>query len=398
MTTLKPRPLQPVASAILDPADDNGPPTGVAAAPTPRRLLGRLWRPFAAVRTWWLIPCICACITCSRGDATGAAAGFAALGVATIGGLPFAPSASPPDAAAAAECRVMSFNIRYGNARDGINRWTNRRDLVVGTICAFDPDVLGVQECLSFQADELQAELPEYGFVGVGRLDGKHAGEMTPILYRTDRFEKLAEGHFWLSERPDTPGSRGWDAALPRVASWVRLRDRLAGGRTLTVFNTHLDYAGVVARLQSGRLLRRTAESLGGDEPVLVMGDFNAPADRRYRGPYRVLTDPASSDGDTPFLLDAFRCAHEREHGPHRNDGTYHRFRGVSEGWGCGDRIDWILLSPAAFDTVDAAIDRFSRDGRYPSDHFPVTAVLRWKRSGDHDDDRALVSGDPAGQ
>src|SRR6478735_1787061 len=127
---------------------------------------------------------------------------------------------------APAPVRVMSFNIRYGTARDGDNHWDKRKDFLATTITAFDPDLLGTQETLAFQRDFLTEKLKGHAAFGAGRDDGKDRGEMAALFYRTARFEKLAGGHFWLSETPDRVGSKGWDAALPRIASWVKLKDR----------------------------------------------------------------------------------------------------------------------------------------------------------------------------
>jgi endonuclease/exonuclease/phosphatase family metal-dependent hydrolase len=121
-----------------------------------------------------------------------------------------------PQQRSAPPIRVMSVNVRYGTAPDGANVWANRRELLMRTIRAFDPDLLGAQEALAFQCDELRRELSGHAFVGVGRDDGKLKGEFSPIFYRADRFEWIDSGQFWLSESPDVPGSKSWDSALPR--------------------------------------------------------------------------------------------------------------------------------------------------------------------------------------
>jgi len=128
--------------------------------------------------------------------------------------------------AAAPELRVMSFNIRCATAPDGPNVWANRRELFVQTVREFDPDIFGSQEVVGVQAPELREPFADFTFVGVGRNDGKESGEMSPILFRSKRFEMVASGHFWLSETPEVPGSKSWDAAITRIATWVRLRDR----------------------------------------------------------------------------------------------------------------------------------------------------------------------------
>ena len=178
---------------------------------------------------------------------------------------------------APAAVRVMSFNVRYGTARDGENHWEKRKDLLIGTIQAFAPDLLGTQEMLDFQRDFLAAALPGHAALGVGREDGRAKGEMTAVYYRRDRFELLEGGHFWLSETPDQPGSKSWDSSLPRMATWVRLRDRRApAGLPVLFINTHFDHQGAQARLESARLLRTRVETAASSNRVVVTGDFNA--------------------------------------------------------------------------------------------------------------------------
>jgi endonuclease/exonuclease/phosphatase family metal-dependent hydrolase len=264
-------------------------------------------------------------------------------------------------AAAPTELRVMSFNIRYGAADDGPNAWEARRDLLLRTIRDFAPDLLATQECLAEQAQFLTDSLPGYGFVGVGRDDGHRGGEMCLILYRRDRFSSMREGHFWLSETPGIIGSRGWDAALPRIASWVVLRSKADPTRGVCFLDTHLDNAGARARLQSARLIVRRIGRIAGGRPVVIAGDFNAPAAPDSVGPYAVLT--------AAELVDSYRA----RHAPAPGEGTYHAFAGKRD----GDRVDWILASKD-LTPIDAAIVHTEANGRYPSDHFPVTAVFRW--------------------
>ena len=263
------------------------------------------------------------------------------------------------------DLRVMTFNIRYGTAADGENRWDHRKDLLLATITAFDPDLLGTQECLQLQAEFLETRLPGYGFVGVGRDDGALQGEMCAIFYRKSRFEKLDQGHFWLSETPEVPGSKSWDAALTRIASWVKLRVRGERPLTLLFFDTHFDHMGAEARTRSAELLQKKIGELCQGSPAIVAGDFNAPADPAGSGPYRVLMTPVEG---RPVLIDVYRALHP----PAGDQGTYHAFTGRGE----ERRIDWILAT-SSWRPVNAEIVSSQRDGRYPSDHFPVTAVLR---------------------
>lgn len=260
-----------------------------------------------------------------------------------------------------APVRVMSYNIRYANPDDGANRWELRREAVVERIKAFEPDMLGVQEALYEQVEFLRQNLPGYATIGVGRDDGNKAGEFGPILYRKRTFQLDGYGYFWLSNTPDRPGSVGWDAALPRMVTWVRLRFRRNPVVRVTVLNTHLDHRGERARLESARIIRRWAEANGG-KPLIVMGDFNADPDSEV---HRILTEPTGNLGE---LRDAYAWLGLSE----AEGGTFNDF-GASA---TGPRIDWILFS-RRFEPVAAGIDRTLTGDRPPSDHFPVTAVLR---------------------
>jgi endonuclease/exonuclease/phosphatase family metal-dependent hydrolase len=261
------------------------------------------------------------------------------------------------------DVRVMSFNIRYAGGDRGANAWERRASACEQIVRAFDPDILGVQEAVALQADWLRTTFPAHAFHGVGREDGRRAGEFVPILYRADRFTRLASGHFWLSDTPDVPGSRGWDGACERMASWVRLRDRLSE-RTLLVVNTHLDHVGQVARREGMRLIRARLRDLAQDAAVVVLGDFNTSADGPEAAPL-LLAPP----DDVP-LLDTYRALF-REQDTH--EATFSAWD--ARIW--GERIDWILASPT-LGVVDATIERRMPAGRTPSDHWPVAAVLRW--------------------
>jgi endonuclease/exonuclease/phosphatase family metal-dependent hydrolase len=263
--------------------------------------------------------------------------------------------------------RVMSFNIRYGTAKDGEDSWDKRRDFLVERVRAYTPDLLGMQEVLAEQADFLQERLPEYGFAGAGRDDGKRKGEYSPVMFRKDRFELLAHGQWWLSPTPEVVGSKGWDAALPRIVTWARLKDR-AGGTTLLWFNTHWDHQGNTARVESGKLMRRLIVENRGDPnlPTIVTGDFNSSEDTPQ---YRTLT---VGDGTGLKLIDAYRETHPQRQ---PDEASFNGFKGTRQ----GSRIDWILHSPQWLAT-GAAIDRTDRNGHTPSDHYPVTAELELKK------------------
>lgn len=254
--------------------------------------------------------------------------------------------------------KAMSFNIRYGTAKDGENHWDKRKDFVVDTIRDTAPDLLGTQETLAFQADYLADKLPPgYARYGKGR-ERFGRGERCELFWNTNRFELVKSGSFMLSETPDEHGSKSWDAALPRIASWVVLADKTepsASPRSELFFiNTHFDHRGANARTESAKLIRERATALAGDRPVVMMGDLNF-------GP--------SAPGYAPLAKapwrDTYRVIHPVEI---KGEGTFCGFRGKRS----GNRIDYIFSRGLTVEA--AAIDRRERDGRNPSDHFPVTA------------------------
>jgi endonuclease/exonuclease/phosphatase family metal-dependent hydrolase len=294
----------------------------------------------------------------------------AAAGAAGAAGAASAVAALVPSPT---DLRVMSCNVRVKTLFDLQNHWGLRKKHLVSRIRAFAPDLLGTQECLASQADYLRDQLDGYEFFGAGRNDGKRRGEMCGVFYRADRFEKLDGGHFWLSRDPSKPGSKGWGAWFPRMVTWVKLRPR-DGGETFYFFNTHFDAFASRARRESARLLRERMASIAGGAPCVVTGDFNADeGSDAYRtllagtGALRGVGAGVGRIAGT--LVDTFRAANPTLVD---RDGTRHGFWG---GRG-GPRIDWIIATPH-FQAVAGDIDRDSAYGRYPSDHFPVTAVLR---------------------
>ena len=291
--------------------------------------------------------------------------GVLCLVLACLWGWPAAEGADP--------VRVMSFNIRYGTANDGVNHWNQRREFLRDTVRAFDPDLLGTQETLGFQRDWLSEQLPGYGVLGVGRDDGKEAGEMMALYYREARFEKLAGGHFWLSETPDKVGSKSWDSSLPRMVTWVRLKDRQSPqARPILFFNTHFDHRGTEARARSAALIRQQLLTLGKNDSLIVTGDFN---DGDGGEPHRQLF--ADLEGTSSPVVDTWRIRNPQVG---QNEGTFTEFLEKNTG---GPRIDWIAAS-RDWQVESASIDRTARDGRTPSDHFPVTATLQ-RQEGNSD-------------
>ena len=173
---------------------------------------------------------------------------------------------------------VMTFNIRLDVPSDSLNSWQHRKDNVAGMIRYYEPDIIGMQEVLHSQLVDLTERLPRYTAVGVGRADGKMAGEYCSLFFKTEHFELLKEGNFSLSETPLKFGVKGWDAAYERMATWAVLKDKATGQKFICV-NTHLDNEGKLARKEGLKLVLVKAKELGDGLPVIVMGDFNDTAE-----------------------------------------------------------------------------------------------------------------------
>jgi endonuclease/exonuclease/phosphatase family metal-dependent hydrolase len=280
------------------------------------------------------------------------------LALALLLGVQAATAAQPPGEA----LTVMSFNIRYGDAKDGENAWPKRRDFLFDVVRDADADLVGLQEALHSQITQITKAVPIYGVIGVGRDDGRRAGEYTAILFRKDRFHVAEAGTFWFSDTPEVPGSTSWGNRITRICTWARFIDR--DGRGFWHFNLHLDHQSQPSRERSAEMLRdRIAARSFPEEPVIVTGDFNV---GEKNPAIHTLVGTPGSPGP---LVDTFRVLH-----PDAIDvGTY---TGFKYGTVSGDKIDYILVQPGT-DVFGAEIVRTSRDERYPSDHFPVTARVR---------------------
>lgn len=260
---------------------------------------------------------------------------------------------------------VVTYNIRYANPNDGEDVWENRREAMAAYLRDTRADVIGLQEAEPAQRAWLATRLPDYAWYGVGRNAEHDEGEGTPIFYRRDRFDAIDRGTFWLSTTPDVPGSRGWDAALPRVASWLKLRDRRTG-RELLAINTHFDHRGPEARLESAHMLTRQIDALartaGGRLPVVLTGDFNCrPAD----APYAAITKPMES---ALALADAQHVSRT----PHTGgDSTSNAFKAISP----GAKIDYVFVRDVGA-VLSHRIEDPRVDGRFVSDHQPIVAVI----------------------
>ena len=170
--------------------------------------------------------------------------------------------------------RWATFNIRLDTPVDSLNRWGYRMERAAQFIKDAKLDVVGTQEVLHSQFEDLKRMLPEFEGVGVARDDGKTKGEYSSVFYRKDVFDALDSGTFWLSEYPDSVGLKGWDAACVRVATWAKLQHKETGKIVMAV-NTHFDHVGVEARKQSALLIIRKIKEIVGDRAAVLTGDFN---------------------------------------------------------------------------------------------------------------------------
>lgn len=181
----------------------------------------------------------------------------------------------------------MTFNIRYDDPLDGKNSWRFRKEFVTDMVRFYDPDVLGLQEVLQNQLTDIVNALADYSFTGVPRKDGLKTGEYCPVFYKKDKFELREGDTFWLSENPSVAGSKGWDASIERIVTWVKLKEKITE-KEFVIFNTHFDHDAQVARMESARLLILKTSEIGKDMPVFISGDFNSTPESE---PVRFLTD-----------------------------------------------------------------------------------------------------------
>lgn len=248
---------------------------------------------------------------------------------------------------------VATFNLRMDTPNDGENAWPNRKEMVKGLIRFHDFDICGTQEGYKHQLDDI-LQLGNYAYVGVGRDDGKNAGEHSAILYKKDRFEVIENGDFWYSETPDVPG-KGWDATCcNRICSWAKFRDNETR-KVFFVFNSHYDHQGRIARKNSSLLLLKQLKEIAGNFPVICTGDFNAtPEDE----PIQIIYN----DGK---MKDSFLVTKQP---PYGTVGTTNSFDLHSS---MKNRIDYVWVTEG-FTVTKYSVLNEQQYGRFPSDHFPV--------------------------
>lgn len=287
--------------------------------------------------------------------------------MALVGGCAQLPwSAGPATAETALKAvdarenvRAMSYNIRCGFCEkpDDINHWSRRKFLVADLIRASQADLIGLQEAEVFQVTDLVSMLGDFDWVGVGRDDGKHGGEMNAVLVRRSAFAIASHRTQWLSETPERV-SRGWDAMFKRTLTVLQLTSRRSG-RALYLLNTHFDHVGRQARDESAKLVVRTLQTLDAGVPTILTGDFNARSD--FAG-FATLT---------ARLHDAARVSRTPTTG-----GTM-TFNGFGADIQPNNKIDYIFVSPSLEVLSHQIItDRYQQ--RYPSDHYPIVVNLRW--------------------
>lgn len=257
-----------------------------------------------------------------------------------------------------ADLKIMSFNIRYDTSRDSLNSWSYRREEAGKMLNYYTPDIVGMQEVLHNQLEDIKVSLPHYTAIGVGREDGKEKGEYNPLFFRTDRFDVLKSGNFSLSETPEKVGVKGWDAVCKRIATWAILKDK-ASGVEFIALNTHLDHKGEIARQESAHLLVKQITALAEGRPFVITGDFNTAPDSDI---IRLLTKEGK--------IKNAKLEAALTYGPEWTFHDFGRLPLVERVW-----IDYIFISP------DVQVNKFRNitdipDTGFLSDHNPVLTEI----------------------
>ncbi len=255
----------------------------------------------------------------------------------------------------------MTFNIRLDLEEDSLNSWKYRKDNLISQVLFHEVNILGVQEALPHQVKDLCKGLPCFKYAGVGRDEKKEWSEFSAIFYDTVKLQLIQQQTFWLSENPSGVGGLGWDAACPRIVTWVKLKER-STKKIFFVFNTHFDHKGEIARRESAKLLLKKVNEIAGLFPAIIMGDFNShPADE----PIQILTDK----GNSLVLTDSKLISKTPHYGP---TGTFNGFQSKETS---DLPIDYIFIKNNVRVVQHATFSQ-SWNGRFSSDHFPVFAKI----------------------
>ncbi|MDV6166831.1 endonuclease/exonuclease/phosphatase family protein [Flavobacterium sp. DG1-102-2] len=256
--------------------------------------------------------------------------------------------------------KVMSYNIRLDVSSDGENRWDNRKDMLAAQVIGLLPDFMGVQEALPQQMDYLEEYLKNYDYIGVGRDDGKRAGEFSAIFYNSSKYKVLQQSTFWLSETPETP-SFGWDAACRRVCTYG-LFENIKTKQKIWAFNTHFDHIGNLARVNASKMILAKIKELNTQNlPFILTGDFN-------------LEDTSESVKVLSAELGDSRKIAKKVSGP---EATFNDFK-VNEP--AKIRIDYVFVPKTGVEVKEYRAIQEVKSGRYPSDHFPLYVELKIKK------------------
>ncbi len=260
----------------------------------------------------------------------------------------------------AQQMNIISFNIWYNTPNDGVNAWPNRIEMVNGLLQYHEPDIFGLQEALIGQIEDIQKAMPNFEWFGVGRDDGKTAGEFSPVFYNKNKFILVSYGTFWLSETPDKP-SKGWDAALNRIVTWGKFKSKVTGKHFL-VFNTHFDHIGEEARKNSAFVIRDKIKEININQglPVILTGDFNLYPESEPIGLIKSFMKDSRDVTETP---------------PYGPIGTFNSFNWTAP---MEKRIDYIFVQ-GAVKVIKYAVITDSKEQRWPSDHLPVFAKVELK-------------------
>lgn len=252
------------------------------------------------------------------------------------------------------EIDIMSFNIRYGTANDGDNHWNFRKEQLLALLKSSSPDIIGLQEVLKFQLDEIMSSLPAYNMIGVSRK-GNFKDEFSAILYKKSDFIPRKSNTYWLSDSPEVP-SKGWGNEIMRIVTWAEFK-HIKSDRSFYIYNAHFDHISQPSRERGAAQLINTIKARDHKYPVIITGDFNAGED-----------NPAIKNLKDNGFDDAFRMRNPTE----TTVGTFNGFKGIND----GDKIDYVFVGED-LQVLDATIDRSNEDGKYPSDHYPVTAAVK---------------------